>query len=228
MREFELFKRLLASAAVISAVALSSTGAWAITTLYSGNIGGVEQTNFLAAAGGGLNFESFEGLTPDGAPVASIDLGLFEMADTFGGTFANDLRTCPAGFCSSFTTATDGTNFIHASGNVTFTFDTAVNAMALTLSNHTGFYSITTNVGDSLGGNPTPSSTASFIGLINDTASFTELTITFGSEGNSVGIDEIRFSASAVPEPAMAAIFGLGLVGLAITRRRKGNPLHSL
>ena len=178
--ESVLIKRLLASAAVISAIALSSTGASAITTLYTGNVGGAEETNFLAAAGGGLGFESFEGITPTGAPQASIDFGAFEMADNLGGAFANDLRTCPAGFCSSFTTATDGTNFIHASGATTYTFDTAINAFSFTLSHHNvvDALSITTNAGDVFNiGTPNFGTGASFLGLINDSATFTEVTV---------------------------------------------------
>ncbi len=224
--ESVLIKRLLASAAVISAIALSSTGAGAITTLYTGNVSGTEQGNFITAAGGGLSFESFEGITPNGAPQASIDFGAFEMADNFGGAFANDVRSCPAGFCSSFTTATDDTNFIHASGAATYTFDTAINAFSFTLSHHNvvDALSITTNAGDIFNiGTPNFGTGASFIGLINDSAAFTEVTVTYGRDEDSVGIDEVRFGELAldVPEPGMMTIFGFGLSGLAIIRRRK-------
>ncbi|MBK17493.1 MAG: hypothetical protein CMM52_01460 [Rhodospirillaceae bacterium] len=225
--ESVLIKRLLTTAAVASALAFTATTARAITTLYSGNVGGVEQTNFLAAAGGGLSFESFEGITPNGAPVPSIDFGAFEMADNFGGTFANDLRTCPAGFCAAFTTATDGTNFIHASGSTTYTFDDAINAFSFTLSHHNvvDSLSITTNAGDVLSGLGTPNfgTGASFFGIINDTATFTEVTVTYGRDDDSVGIDEIRFGelASTIPEPGTIAIFGLSLLGLAGIRRHR-------
>ena len=234
-KDFSLFKRLLASAAVLSALTLSATGAEAITTTYVGNLGGAEETAFLSAAGGGLTFEGFEGLTPGNFPFATLVQPLFTLDDTGTGSFQNDLRICAPGLCSNFSSPTEGSNYMHTSGQVTFTFNTAVNAVSFTASGFGVFPTIelTTNAGD-LANIVVPNfglAEQNFVGIINDTATFTELTLRYGRDDDSIGIDELRFgtlSASIVPEPGMMAIFGLGLAGLAITRRRKGNPLHSL
>lgn len=44
---------------------------------------------------------------------------------------------------------------------------------------------------------------------------------TFGPINGAFALDDFRFEGSAVPEPGTLAILGLGLAGLAATRRRK-------
>ncbi|NKB20990.1 MAG: PEP-CTERM sorting domain-containing protein [Alphaproteobacteria bacterium] len=219
-RVFGLFKRLLASAAVLSALTLSATGASAITTTYIN-----DEAGFLTAAGGGLTTESFESFTPNGAPVASIATPGFTLEDTGTGPFQDDLRTCPAGFCAGFAFPTDGSIYVHASGQITFNFNTAVNAVAFDVVNiQFQGVDLTTNVGDvfnnetvNIGAN-----SLNFIGIVNDTTAFTSLTVNFTNHENSVAIDRVTFDNFAVvPEPGMMTIFGFGLVGLAISRRRK-------
>ncbi|MCG8590699.1 MAG: PEP-CTERM sorting domain-containing protein [Proteobacteria bacterium] len=56
-----------------------------------------------------------------------------------------------------------------------------------------------------------------FFGLIAD-APFTTLTFGWSNISNTVGFDDLVYSA--VPEPGTAALVGLGLAGVALRRRR--------
>ncbi|NKB20989.1 MAG: PEP-CTERM sorting domain-containing protein [Alphaproteobacteria bacterium] len=215
-----MFKRLLASAAVLSALTLSATGASAITTTYIN-----DEAGFLTAAGGGLTTESFESFTPDGLPVASIVTPGFTLEDTGTDPFPDDLRTCPAGVCSAIGFPTDGSVFIHASGEITFNFNTAVNAVSFNVVNVLNTtLDISTSAGDVFNSQPVNfgANSLNFIGIINDTTAFSSLTIGFVSAGNSVAVDEVSFgNLSTIPEPGITMVFGLGLAGLVMIRRRK-------
>ena len=61
----------------------------------------------------------------------------------------------------------------------------------------------------------------SFIGVIS-TVAFNTVKIDAVNPGDSWGIDDLSIgSIGQVPEPATLALFGLGLAGLAVSRRRK-------
>lgn len=72
-------------------------------------------------------------------------------------------------------------------------------------------------------GNSSPSGTAIFIGLLSDTA-FSKLEFSLTSApGGTLGdyaINRVSF-LTAVPEPTTLALFGAGLAGIGLTRRRK-------
>lgn len=219
-----MFRRLLTLLTVLAASQLFPLGAGATTTLYIG-----DETGFLAAAGGGLGFESFESLTPDGVARPTITLPGFTLADTGTGLFQDDLRICPAGFCGSFSAPTDGSVYIHTSGEVTFSFNAPVNAVSFTASDFSVFPTInlSTDAGDAFGGLSIPNfgiGGVNFIGLFNDSATFTTLTVSYGRDDDSVAIDEIRFGvlgATTIGEPSTIAIIGLVLVGIGVAHRRR-------
>jgi hypothetical protein len=218
-----MLRRIFTAPTFIAGSQLAAFGAGATTTLYIG-----DEAEFLSAAGGGLGFESFESLTPDGVARPAVTLPGFILEDTGTGQFQNDVRICPAGFCESFSAPTDGSVYILTSGEVTFTFNTAVNAVSFTASDFTVFPAInlTTNAGDSLGNlgvSNFGTGGVNFIGLINDSATFTTLTVSYGRDDDSIAIDEVRFGtlgATAIAAPTALSVLGLGLFGLGVARRR--------
>jgi hypothetical protein len=85
---------------------------------------------------------------------------------------------------------------------------------------------LTTNAGDSLGNlgvSNFGTGGVNFIGLINDPATYTTLTVSYGRDDDSIAIDEVRFGtlgATAIAAPTALSVLGLGLFGLGVARRR--------
>jgi hypothetical protein len=60
-----------------------------------------------------------------------------------------------------------------------------------------------------------------FVGFTD--AGKTIASITINVNNDIVGVDDVRYITSSVPEPASLALLGGALIGLALTRRRKRN-----
>lgn len=46
--------------------------------------------------------------------------------------------------------------------------------------------------------------------------------VTYNASNDIVAVDDVRYHVSSVPEPATTVLFGLGLLGLGLARRRRG------
>ncbi|MEC5386389.1 PEP-CTERM sorting domain-containing protein [Uliginosibacterium sp. H3] len=105
--------------------------------------------------------------------------------------------------------STHGMSFGSAINALSFDFgafyDNAVN-LSITLSNGLSF-ALTS-----------PSSSYGFFGITSDTA-FTSLSIT--TNNSFTAFDNVSYGTAAVPEPATLALAGLGVAGVAMSRRRK-------
>jgi PEP-CTERM motif len=67
--------------------------------------------------------------------------------------------------------------------------------------------------------NPGFSGGTAFVGFMDAGKSIASITINVNND--IVGVDDVRYIASSVPEPASLALLGGALAGLALTRRRK-------
>jgi hypothetical protein len=58
-----------------------------------------------------------------------------------------------------------------------------------------------------------------FVGFTDADKSIASITINVNND--IVGVDDVRYDANPVPEPALLALLGGALAGLGLTRRRK-------
>jgi PEP-CTERM motif len=72
----------------------------------------------------------------------------------------------------------------------------------------------------SVTGGPDPIFAGGFLGL-ESTIPFVRADLTFSTVGQAFAADNFRFAASAVPEPASAVLFGVGILCASVRRLRK-------
>ena len=166
---------------------------------------------------------SFNSAAP-GTSVIDFESAVPAGVSISGGSITNNSG---CGALCGFNTTSGGQNFLLLfGGSATFTFATPVNAFGFYVSGlqtdlvptetltFSDGSSQTINIGPSTGGGD------GFVG-------FTDLSgvssVTYNATNDVVAIDDVRYGAlSAVPEPASFALFGAGLLGLGLARRRRG------
>ena len=185
------------------------------------------QTAFLAAAGplDLLTFESLAtGYTDPIAAATGVTIAI--GAPNYGVPFSGINDTTFGGLYGFNTTAGGDQWLGFPNGSATFQFASGVSAFGMWITGiQTGFTSTfalmfndgssqTLNIPINVAGG------AQFFGFTDPGASIAAITIQDIS-GDAWGIDDVRYSSQAVPEPTTLLLFGSGLAAAALRRRRK-------
>jgi hypothetical protein len=114
---------------------------------------------------------------------------------------------------------------------LTFSFASPIQAFGAYFSGVQNFTTDTVNFSDGTSqvldipeaGTSSSTGALDFVGFTDAGKSISSVTISAGTSGfDDIGVDDVRFGpVSAVPEPLTLSIFGAGVVGAAVLRRRK-------
>lgn len=172
-----------------------------------------------------LTVEDFEQSAASGSTVS------------FAGGSVNCVGTvwCPTFFGVRDEFGTDGlrTVYFASPDTITFVFSQPINTFSIDVLGLGTQGSTTFSILDSNGNQrdlfvnfvdptPAPVSTPLFVGLVDIDHPFTSVSFTGTANGDGIDFDRLQYGMSKkVPEPGTIALFGLGLAGLAFTRRRK-------
>lgn len=227
----------------------AGTASASIVTFYGADNGVVSGANsaaalasFTAAAGTStlINFQG-PGIDPGDVTnvtvVPGVSLTVIGNGTTNGGIVNNDQHSTLLGFNASGTGSKwlqmyPGFNSV-TGATATFTFTTAINAFGAFLTDSQlgfpGNITIDFNDGTSQSLSITKNNSTGgvlFFGFTDIGKSFNTVSIHSGATGSTrdiFGIDDIQFvlaPSATVPEPASLALLGLGLLGVAATRRK--------
>jgi hypothetical protein len=214
--------RTAAASVLISAA--SSVVAFAAPMAYTSSADFITDTSTYT-----MSFEGYEGFNTDdlianGSSTGGIGYS-FTSSDAIDGridsTFNNEGNNSLAVLRSS------GINFFIGGESITFTFDIPVNAFGLIVNIFESATDVISLSGNGLtavtGSGPYDSDTFYFLGLTSDIAFNTATLSVSNLAVSGYNVDSLRFgtAAAAVDEPGMMALFGLGLMGLALRTRRK-------
>jgi len=213
-------RHLLALAGAVALSALVPSSASAATTTFN------TEAAFVAAAGP-LTTESFEAAF---VPSASVPFTGFTAARSGGPLSHDNFAASDGTFALGALSLTSGESF-------TFTFGAAINSFGINTIDFAtiaaGTLQLTTNAGDNLvmatGTGFDPINNVREFGLINDSALFTTVTITFtGGSGEYIAFDELRFGTTAfapptgpngVPLPPAVLMGGIALLAVPLRKR---------
>ena len=239
-----MFKSIISAIGVTALIGVGSVQAAPV--IFFGedlNVGSTVGANSVAARNsflgsltgvGSEDFESFTGGT--GTPISvsfpgSVGSISANLTSTGGVTVQN--------FSNAGRFATSGSNYLAVSSGAAFTltFGTAIGAfgfygtdigdfvpsnMVITL---TDINNVTTQqiVGHTV--NSGADNNSLFWGFTDTTNSYTSITFSNPGGGDTFGFDDFVIGDQqqivAVPEPGMIAVFGLGLLGLGLARRKR-------
>jgi hypothetical protein len=200
------------------------------------------QLAFLANLSG-VTTENFEGLTP-GLLAAPISLMFGADTATLSVSAASEIRNVPVGTYNG-THPISGNQYLLQNVAAQNTFEIAFSSpqaafgffatdigdagarLVLTFTTVGGGTESITVPNSTTGTGPSVSGSVLYFGLIDTRNLFTKVTFTnTNSTQDGFGFDDMTVGregqvVATVPEPATLALFGLGLAGLGLSRRRK-------